>query len=357
MGVDLDKQLIRQVRNIERTLRFSAVGLLAIVLVWLLRDMLLLAFAAVLIACVLRGASDTVQRKTRLGARLSLLAVTLVAAFSIGAVVLWRGNAIADQVAQIAHQLSTQLDRIWRELEASSWGLLLAEQLRTAGTSVRAGLTGYVPGVVGSVLGIGGSLVVIGATAAFLAASPRLYLAGALRLLPVSWRSRAGEVAAEIAATLRLWFLGQLADMAIVSVLVGVGLYLLDVPLAFTLALLAGLLNFVPYVGAFAGAIPAVFVALAQSPALAAWVGLWFLLVQMLEGNVIAPWIQKRTISLAPALTILSQTILGTLFGLFGLILATPLMAAMITAVRMAYVEDILEKNASAKECVELVDD
>lgn len=353
----MDKQLVRQVRNIERTLRFSAVGLLAIILVWLLRDILLLGFAAVLIACVLRGASNAVQRETHLGARLSLFAVTLICAVSIGAVVLWRGNAIADQVAQITHQLSTQLERIWRELEASSWGALLAEQLRTAGISARAGLTGYVPGVVGSVLGVGGSLVVIGATAAFLAASPQLYLTGALRLLPVAWRSRAGQVAAEIAATLRLWFLGQLADMAIVAVLVGAGLYTLGVPLAFTLALLAGLLNFVPYLGAFAGAIPAVFVALAQSPMLAAWVALWFSLVQLTEGNVISPWIQKRTIALAPALTIISQTILGTLFGLFGLILATPLMAALITAVRMVYVEDVLEKDASAKECVELAGD
>ena len=122
-------------------------------------------------------------------------------------------------------------------------------------------------------------------------------------------------------------------------------MYALGVPLAPTLALIAGLLNFVPYIGALAGAVPAVLVALAQSPTLALWVVLLFTAVQTLEGNLIAPLIQERTVSLPPALTILSQAILGTMFGLLGLILATPVMAASLTAVRMIYVESFLERD------------
>ena len=148
----------------------------------------------------------------------------------------------------------------------------------------------------------------------------------------------------ELGTTLQLWFLGQFVDMIIVASLVGAGLFLLGVPLAATLAIFAGILNFVPYVGALAGAVPAILVAFSQSPTLALWVALLFCSVQMLEGNVIAPLIQKRTISLPPALTILSQTILGTLFGVFGLILATPIIAALLTAIRMIYVEGVLEK-------------
>jgi predicted PurR-regulated permease PerM len=131
--------------------------------------------------------------------------------------------------------------------------------------------------------------------------------------------------------------------MVVVAMLVCGGLLILDVPLAPTLALLAGLFNFVPYVGALAGAVPAILVALTESPTLALWVALLFLCVQMLEGNVIAPLIQRRTITLAPALTILSQTILGAVFGILGLVVATPLTAAMVTAVRMLYV-DVLER-------------
>lgn len=346
----MKEELVRHVRGIERTLRISAIALLSIVLIWLLRDILLLGFAAVLIACVLRGASNVLQQKTRFGPHLSLFAVMFVVTLAICAILWWRGSAISDQIAEISQQLSTQLERLWHELGSSSWGSVLTHQLQLAGNTVRSGLTGYLPGVAGSVLGVGGSLIVILATAAFLAASPELYLEGSLRLLPVPWRPRAREVLNEIATALQLWFLGQVADMAVVTLLIGAGLLLLAVPLAFTLALLAGLLNFVPYVGALVGAIPAIFVALSQSPTLGAWVALLFLVVQFLEGNLIGPWIQKRTIALAPALTILSQTVLGTLFGLIGLIVAMPLMAALVTAVRMIYVESYLEKHDGSRQ-------
>jgi predicted PurR-regulated permease PerM len=149
----------------------------------------------------------------------------------------------------------------------------------------------------------------------------------------------------EMGSTLQLWFLGQFWDMLVVSVLTGAGLYFLGVPLPLTLALIAGLFNFVPYIGALAGAVPALAVAVAQSPQTAVYVAILFTVVQMLEGNVIAPMIQKRTVDLPPALTILSQTVLGTLFGIKGLILATPLAAAAMTAVRMVYVETVLEKH------------
>jgi predicted PurR-regulated permease PerM len=202
------------------------------------------------------------------------------------------------------------------------------------------------PGVASSALGAGGDLVVILATALFLAASPALYVGGVLRLLPPGWRPRGHIVLDGLTTTLRLWFLGQFADMVVVAVLTGTGLFLLGVPLAMTLALIAGLFNFVPYIGALAGAVPALAVAVAHSPQTALYVAILFGVVQTLEGNVIAPLIQKRTVDLPPALTILSQTVLGTLFGIMGLILATPLTAATVVAVRMIYVETVLEGTA-----------
>lgn len=342
----MEDKLIVHVRHIERTLRVSAIALFLALSVWALRDILLLLFSAVVIACVLQGAGNAVRRVTRLGPYTSLISVILVTGLALGGLLWWRGSAIFIQADEISQQLRTQLARIWSELQNSSWGSILAQQLQIAGKSLRAGLTGYVTGVVGSVLGIGGTLVVTAATAIFLAASPQLYLEGSLRLLPMAWRPRGREVAGELGATLRLWFVGQLIDMLIVGLLLGLGLLLMGSPLPLSLALLAALLNFVPYIGALAGAVPAVLVALAQSPALAAWVALLFLTIQLLEGNVIAPWIQKRTVSLPPALTILSQTVLGTLFGLIGLIVATPLIAVLLVAVRMIYVEGFLERES-----------
>ena len=65
---------------------------------------------------------------------------------------------------------------------------------------------------------------------------------------------------------------------------------------------------------------------------------------------MIAPWIQKRTLALPPALTMLSLTVLGILFGLIGLIVATPFIAVLLVAVRMIYVEWFLERK-SGSDC------
>lgn len=339
----MKSQTARHLRSIDQTLRACAVGGLLILAVWIFSDILLLIFAAVLLACVLRGAANCLSGAIGLAPRWALAVVVLIVFLSMSALLWWRGAAIGGEVVNLSEQLTLQVRQVWQQLAASAWGSLLAQQFQRAFPSTGSILTGYVPSVTVSVLGIGGSLIVVGASALFLAASPQLYFKGAIRLLPVTWRAKGREVGFEVAKTLRFWILGQFADMLIVSTLVGIGLFALGVPLAPMLALLAGILNFVPYVGALAGAIPAILVGLAQSPGQAAWVALLFVGVQMLEGNVIAPMIQNRTSSLPPALTILSQTILGTLFGVLGLVLATPLMAMCVVSVRMIYVESVLE--------------
>jgi predicted PurR-regulated permease PerM len=281
-----------------------------------------------------------------LGHGWSLLAIVAAVVLAFTLLVWWRGPGMADQASRMLDQLARQAEQIWGQLKQSPWGGSLADQLRGSAESAGFRITGYVGGVASSALGIGGSLVVVLATGLFLAASPESYLHGALRLLPPSWRSHGEKVAAEIGNGLQLWFLGQLIDMIVVGVLVGIGLLLLGVPFAPTLALFAALLNFVPYVGALAGAVPAVMVAFAQSSTLALWVGLLFAAIQTLEGNVIAPLIQKRTVSLPPALTLMSQTILGTLFGVIGLVLAMPLSVGVLIGIRIVYVEYFLERKA-----------
>ena len=334
---------VQYLRGIDRTLRATAIGALLLLGVVVLRDFLLLLFAAVLIACVFHGAAHGLHRRTGLSEGWSLVAVVAALLLVFGLLFWWRGPAMGRQAGQMVDQLVGQLQRLWRIMDDIGWAGSIADNLREASQKIGAGATSYLTGFVSSTLGITGTLVVVIATALFLAASPRRYIGGALRLIPVGWRPRGREVMRGMGRNLQLWFVGQLADMAVVTLLVGAGLFALGVPLAPTLALFAGLLNFVPYVGALAGAVPAVLVGLSQSPDQALWVALLFLAVQMLEGNVIAPLIQRRTISLPPALTILSQTLLGTLFGALGLILATPLMAAALVAVKMIYVETVLE--------------
>ena len=193
-----------------------------------------------------------------------------------------------------------------------------------------------------TMLGVLGAVIIIVFTAVYLANNPTLYFRGLIRLLAPDYRDRGSEVLSEIGVALRLWLLGRAIDMIVVVILTFAGLMLLNVPLAFLLALIAGLLNFIPYIGAVLGAVPAIIVAFGQGPVQALWIVLLFLAIQTVEGYLIVPFIQQRTVQLPPALLIFSQTVFGALFGILGLLLAPALMLVILILVQGVYLHDVL---------------
>jgi predicted PurR-regulated permease PerM len=215
---------------------------------------------------------------------------------------------------------------------ASSRGLL------SAFVSVASRLFGFVPAVFGVLTNI--LFVVI--FGIFLAANPKLYQRGLLQLFPQSKRERVQEVLNALGHTLRGWLLAQLVSMVVIGVLVALGLWWLGMPFVLSLAFIAFLLEFIPTVGSFLSAAPAVLIAFTQSPTMALWVLLFYLVVQTVEGNLLMPLIQQRVVHLPPALTLLTILIMGTLFGFLGLLVATPLLAVILVLVKMLYLEDTL---------------
>ena len=129
--------------------------------------------------------------------------------------------------------------------------------------------------------------------------------------------------------------------MLCVGAITGIGLWLLGVPLALSLALLAGLLEFIPYVGPIASAVPAILVGFALRPALALEVAALYLLVHLIEGYILVPLIQKKAVALPPALGITAVVMFGVLFGPLGIMLAHPLMVTVMVLIRKLYVERI----------------
>lgn len=132
----------------------------------------------------------------------------------------------------------------------------------------------------------------------------------------------------------------------LVSVSTGIGLWLLGAPFAVPLALLAGLMEFVPYIGPFIATVPAVIIAFAESPQLGLSVLVLYVVLQVLESYVLAPLVQQKAVHLAPALILFLQVLMGVLAGPLGVALATPLAAALLVAVKMLYIEDGLGDNA-----------
>jgi len=145
-----------------------------------------------------------------------------------------------------------------------------------------------------------------------------------------------------IGQTLRWWLLGRWVSMIVVGFLTAAGLWFIGVPLTLTFGLLTALLTFIPYLGPILSAIPPTLLAFTQYPQQALYVILLYVGIQSVESYLVTPLVQQRTVSLAPALTLTAQMVLGILLGGIGIILATPLFAVMVVLVRMLYIEDTL---------------
>ena len=141
---------------------------------------------------------------------------------------------------------------------------------------------------------------------------------------------------------LRRWLVGRFALMVINGALTAIGLKLLGIPLALTLGVLAGLLNFVPNFGPWIAAIPAVLIAFLQGPQQALYVAVLYLVLQSVDGYLLTPLVDRKSVELPPVLTITAQVVLGLAFGFIGILLASPLTAVTLILIKMLYIEDLL---------------
>jgi predicted PurR-regulated permease PerM len=318
------------------------VGLLA---VWLLAKVLLVIFAGILLAILLRGLAGWLVKRIPLpmGAALALVVLGLLAAMvATGYFLAPRASA---QLNQLFVSLPQEVNRLESELASTSWGQVIVSELQPGSGAATTGVVGHVFGAATTTLDVIAGMVVIVFIGLYLAADPETYLAGTLRLVPLERRPRIAEVLFESTRALQGWLIGRILSMLIIAILTAVGLWLLGINLALLLGLLAGTLAFVPYVGSIASAIPAILVALAQSTTSALYVALLYTGVHLVEGYILAPLLQQRMVHQPPALTLAAQALLGSLFGILGLTLATPLAAIAVVAIQLLYVEDVLHDD------------
>lgn len=312
-------------------------------ILWYGRTYFLLAFAGLLMALTLRGAADWLSDKTRAPAWTTLpLLITAIT----GVIVLLSWLAAPNLVSQIDRMvevLPQSLEQLEGQLRDYSWGQQLLETVPTDGIwASNPDPLARVTGVFSTTLGFVANVLIILFLGLFIAISPGHYFEGVLKLVPMAWRPRAKDVLAETAQTLRRWVVGRLVSMLFVGLSTGVILAVLGVPLALSLATVATLLTFVPYLGPITSAIPTVLIALFEDPMLALWVLVAYTAIQMVEGYILTPIVQSRAVSVPPALLLSGQVLFGLLFGLLGVVLATPVTAAALVLVRRFYVEDAL---------------
>jgi predicted PurR-regulated permease PerM len=344
-----------QRRVAKRVTMISGIAILFIALaaaVVLAADALLLVFACILCAILFYKLSEIMARRLHMKRKVTLVIVVVALLAIIGLGGWAMAPQISEQSTKLAEEIPAAVKRLQGEVQQHPLLKRVVSELPPPEQIVKQ-MGNMVPNAglfFGGVVGALGNVVIILFVGIYFAASPHVYTQGAIRLVPQARRARAREVQQELGNTLASWLLGKGASMLIVGVATSIGLSLLGVPLALILGIIAGLLDFIPYLGPIMAGVPAVLLALSISPDLALYVVLLFVGIQLVEGYGLQPLIEARAVDLPPALVIVMQLIFGTLFGFAGVALATPLAAALSVLVKMLYIEDVLGDRPAQKE-------
>lgn len=366
-------------RDILRTLALIAGFYITLQLFWLGRSVVLLTFLGVLFGIALAGGVDWLERRRvprAIGAVLIVLAC-LGGLVGIGAAT---APNITSQLRELRTQLPEAIGRIQRWIQERQDGVSQVldqvtpedappkrptpqeeaggrqepvqqqdEQAEKAPPSLGQELSEQIGGIgrhlfgfFSSTLAVLGGMVLIIFVAIFVAIGARTYQDGLMHLFPHEARPRAREVLSGTSMMLRRWLLTQLVGMVVVGALTAVVLLILDVKAAIALGIIAGILEFIPIAGPILASIPAIAMGFLDGPEKALYVTIAYIVIQQVESNLLYPLLMQKGLELPPVLTIFTQGVLSLVFGFLGLLVAVPMLAAVIVPIKMLYVRDVV---------------
>ncbi len=319
---------------------------------WSFAATLFLIFAGMLLGVALNAMTNLLGRVTRLPHALRLTIVCLVLAGLLSGVVFLGGATIARQATALSDTIKSQLINVKGFLErngidtsyfdlgnpppasgASSApaapGAAATHNLPSAGTLASSGgaiVSQTLKLLLGTVSAVGNFFIVLFLGLTF-AAQPSVYRTGLLFMTPARQRVRATIIIDRIGDTLERWLIAQMLTMAAVFLVTWIGLAAIGIQSSFILGIQAGLLAFIPTVGALVAGLIVVLASLASGWVAALSAFVLFLGVHALESYVLTPIIQRQALDIPPATLFAFQILLGVVFGIWGLALALPLMA------------------------------
>jgi predicted PurR-regulated permease PerM len=328
------------------TLGLLALFLLISLLLKSAVQVLLLIFTGILFSIFIRGLSsflfgrfDHLPEKWSIAITLFLLVTAFFAFFILLAPQLVeQGIQLVEKIPEAFQNLKEKINHLeWLENLLGSLGGSSTDADSSAGK-----ISSQALGFFATTFGVIAGIFIILFVGLYFCFTPQYYINGIIRLVPQNGRQRAGQIFSALDHTLGQWLIGRFIGMLMVSVSTFIGLYFLNVPVPLSLAVLAGILTFIPNIGPILAIIPAVLLGYTESPATAMYVILLYLLIQGIESYIVTPLIQQKAVSMPPVLTLTSLVIFGSTLGFLGLLLATPLTAAAMVLVKMLYIEDVL---------------
>lgn len=304
----------------------------------------LLILAGALIAIFFRGLSGLICSKTEWKEGVCL-AISVIGTLLIVIGLFWLiGAKVQSQIAQLSDTLPNTVENAKAQLSQNPIGKKIVEKASSPGSMKKA--QGLASTFFKSTFGVLGDIYVVLFLGIFFTVSPGIYKKGIVQLIPKKGQKKGEDVLNKLGDNLKKWLKGKIFSMTVVMILTGIGLSILGVPMWLALAIIAGILNFIPNFGPLIAMIPAVLVALLQSPATAAIVAGMYIVIQVVESNFITPMVQQKLISIPPALIIMAQLLISPLTGGWGLVLATPLMVIIMISVQELYIKEMDKRPA-----------
>ena len=344
-----DEPLDQPVGAGRRSLLATGLALLAagvtLFLVWQTVSSLLLVFAGVLFAAFLDAAARALAPVLPLNRAWRLTLVLLLLSVLMGFGLAWGTAKLPEQTRLLLKVMDTQLDILQAhllsygvDLLGPEWGRDFAQWL----FSDQGRFLSHAQFLLGGASSLLTGALVILFLGILFAFDPTSYRDSLVMLVKPSYRDRTRAVMDEMGNVLRLWFVGQLIRIILMTLCVWVALYLIGLPGPFVLGLQAGLSNFIPYLGPIVAAVPIALVAMPLGGSLLIWAVVIYTIIQSVEGYVIGPLIQRQAVEIPPAWTLVAIVLLGVLFGVMGIALAMPLVAIARVAIIRFYVEDYI---------------
>ena len=321
---------------------------IAIYILWQVHFIILLAFTAVALAtainCLVKLLMRSGIKKRGAAIFVALLALLLILAVFVLIIV----PPLIDQVQQSLSLLPTVVDKIeswlmWLQTKVPEQLVGRIQELENLTRNlpnIAARLVSNFYGIFSVSLGIIVNILLVTVITIMLLASPRPYMRLFLAFFPSFYRRRAGRILKKCEQALVGWTQGILFNMLVITILSGLGLWILGIRLPLANALFAGLLTFIPNIGPTLSCIPPMTLGLLDTPWKALGVLILYFSIQQIESNILTPLVMKERVSILPAITLLAQATFAFFFGLFGLFLALPL-----AVVAKVWIEEVLFKD------------
>ncbi|GGD46788.1 AI-2E family transporter [Erythrobacter arachoides] len=330
----------------------SVVGL--IVLSIYIADSLLVIFGALVFAAMIDGGSRLLGRFLPVGRGLRIGIVLLLATGFLLWLGYFTGSQVSQQAAEFPSIVNEQVGRAIAWLRSKGFVISQGDIQNIVGQFASG--AGAVTRAIGGVFGGLATLLIVVVVGIYVALEPRLYERGVAWMLPEDNRNRFYDTASKMAYTMRRLMAGRLVGMIFEGfftyfALLGYGLVTGEyIPMAALLAILTGLLAFVPNVGAVVSGVLMVLVGFSGGAQMGVYTIVVYLVVQNIDGYIIVPMIARKTVDLAPALVLAFQLIMGILFGILGLFLADPLLAMIKVALEQRSKANHKEDKAAGHE-------